>query len=79
MTSEACKTIPPVLAEGYENKGSWGEVAGLKTCTSFLLYSLAVLLLLRFYPFTLQLLFPSSDTNNTNKQTSQAPQPQPKP
>ncbi|TVY20551.1 putative AIM2 family protein [Lachnellula arida] len=32
MTCEACKTIPPVIAEGYENKGSWGEVAGLKTC-----------------------------------------------
>ncbi|TVY33770.1 hypothetical protein LSUB1_G007982, partial [Lachnellula subtilissima] len=31
MTCEACKTIPPVVAEGYENKGSWGEVAGLKT------------------------------------------------
>ncbi|TVY40721.1 putative AIM2 family protein [Lachnellula occidentalis] len=32
MTCEACKTIPPVIAEGYENKGSWGEIAGLKTC-----------------------------------------------
>jgi len=41
MTCEACKTIPPVIAEGYENKGSWGEVAGLKTCMYLRLSSLA--------------------------------------
>ena len=32
MTCEACKTIPPVVAEGYEPKGKWEEIAGLKTC-----------------------------------------------
>ncbi|TVY85488.1 putative AIM2 family protein, partial [Lachnellula suecica] len=40
MTCEACKTIPPVIAEGYENKGSWIELAGLKTCTSLYLLTL---------------------------------------
>lgn len=32
MTCEACKTIPPVVAEGYEPKGKYEEIAGLKTC-----------------------------------------------
>jgi len=31
MTCEACKTIPPVVAEGYEPKGTYEEIAGLKT------------------------------------------------
>ncbi|KAH8805781.1 hypothetical protein F5884DRAFT_755340 [Xylogone sp. PMI_703] len=31
MTCEACRTIPPVIAEGYVTKGRWTEVAGLKT------------------------------------------------
>lgn len=29
---EACKTIPPVISEGYELKGSTSDVGGLKTC-----------------------------------------------
>ncbi|CZT47240.1 related to hydrolase related to dienelactone hydrolase [Rhynchosporium secalis] len=31
MTCEACKTIPPVVAEGYTEKGEWEDVGGLKT------------------------------------------------
>ncbi|KAH8774106.1 dienelactone hydrolase [Hyaloscypha sp. PMI_1271] len=31
MACEACKTIPPVVAEGYVEKGNWEEVGGLKT------------------------------------------------
>lgn len=31
MTCEACNTIPPVVAEGYETTGKWEEVGGLKT------------------------------------------------
>jgi len=31
MTCEACKTIPPVVVEGYLTKGEWKEIAGLKT------------------------------------------------
>jgi len=31
MACEACKTIPPVVAEGYQTKGKWEEVSGLKT------------------------------------------------
>jgi len=34
MACEACKTIPPVLAEGYVEKGKWEEIGGLKTCKS---------------------------------------------
>jgi hypothetical protein len=34
MTCEACNTIPPVVAEGYEEKGKWEEIGGLKTCES---------------------------------------------
>ena len=32
MACEACKTIPPVVAEGYVEKGNWEDVGGLKTC-----------------------------------------------
>jgi hypothetical protein len=32
MACEACKTIPPVVAEGYVEKGKWEEIGGLKTC-----------------------------------------------
>jgi hypothetical protein len=35
MSCEACKTIPPVIAEGYEPKGKYEDIAGLKTCTYF--------------------------------------------
>ncbi|QKX52965.1 uncharacterized protein TRUGW13939_00036 [Talaromyces rugulosus] len=31
MTCEACNTIAPVMAVGYEPKGDWVEVAALKT------------------------------------------------
>ncbi|PMD18037.1 dienelactone hydrolase [Hyaloscypha hepaticicola] len=31
MTCEACNTIPPVLAEGYIEKGRWEEVGGFRT------------------------------------------------
>lgn len=31
MACEACKTIPPVVVEGYVEKGKWEEIAGLKT------------------------------------------------
>ncbi|KAH7400065.1 hypothetical protein BKA64DRAFT_473931 [Cadophora sp. MPI-SDFR-AT-0126] len=31
MVCEACKTIPPVVAEGYVEKGKWEDVGGLKT------------------------------------------------
>jgi hypothetical protein len=34
MTCEACNTIPPVLAEGYIEKGKWEEVGGFRTCDS---------------------------------------------
>jgi len=30
-SSKACCTIPPVQAKGYENKGTFAEIAGLKT------------------------------------------------
>jgi hypothetical protein len=32
MACEACKTIPPVVSEGYVEKGNWEDVGGLKTC-----------------------------------------------
>lgn len=32
MTCEACRTIPPVVAEGYTPKGTYAGVAGLNTC-----------------------------------------------
>ncbi|PYH98114.1 2-dehydropantoate 2-reductase [Aspergillus ellipticus CBS 707.79] len=32
MTCEACRTIPPVISEGYTPKGTYSEIAGLKTC-----------------------------------------------
>ncbi len=32
MTCEACRTIPPVVVEGYVEKGKWEIVGGLKTC-----------------------------------------------
>ena len=32
MTCEACKTIPPVIAEGYTPKGTYEQIGGLKTC-----------------------------------------------
>jgi len=35
MTCEACNTIPPVIAVGYEPKGKWEELGGLKTCSWF--------------------------------------------
>jgi len=31
MVCEACKTIPPVVAEGYVKKGKWEDIGGLKT------------------------------------------------
>ncbi|KAE9381841.1 dienelactone hydrolase [Stipitochalara longipes BDJ] len=31
MACEACRTIPPVVAEGYIEKGKWEEIGGLKT------------------------------------------------
>ncbi|KAK0104152.1 hypothetical protein ONS96_005247 [Cadophora gregata f. sp. sojae] len=31
MVCEACKTIPPVVAEGYVEKGKWEDIGGLKT------------------------------------------------
>ncbi|PWY87403.1 alpha/beta-hydrolase [Aspergillus heteromorphus CBS 117.55] len=31
MTCEACRTIPPVIAVGYTPKGTYSEIAGLKT------------------------------------------------
>lgn len=31
MTCEACKTIPPVIAEGYTPKGTYEQIGGLKT------------------------------------------------
>ncbi|KAJ5583997.1 uncharacterized protein N7459_003797 [Penicillium hispanicum] len=31
MTCEACRTIPPVIAEGYTPKGQWETIAGLNT------------------------------------------------
>jgi hypothetical protein len=34
MTCEACNTIAPVVAEGYEPKGKWEVLDGLKTCTT---------------------------------------------
>jgi hypothetical protein len=35
MTCEACNIIPPVLAEGYIEKGKWEEVSGLRACLYF--------------------------------------------
>lgn len=32
MTCEACKTIPPIVVDGFVEKGKWVEVGGLKTC-----------------------------------------------
>lgn len=34
MTCEACRTIPPVIAEGYEPKGEYRSIGGLNTCES---------------------------------------------
>lgn len=31
MTCEACNTIPPVVASGYNPKGKWEEIGGLNT------------------------------------------------
>jgi hypothetical protein len=37
MTCEACRTIPPVIAEGYTPKGERSIIGGLgfSTCTYF--------------------------------------------
>lgn len=29
--SHACCTVPPVVADGYKEKGSWTEIDGMKT------------------------------------------------
>lgn len=34
MTCEACRTIPPVVAQGYTPEGKYETIAGLKTCKS---------------------------------------------
>lgn len=44
MACEACKTIPPVVVEGYEEKGSWGTVGGVRTCMLSFLSPLITLL-----------------------------------
>ncbi|OOF94071.1 hypothetical protein ASPCADRAFT_397762 [Aspergillus carbonarius ITEM 5010] len=31
MTCEACRTIPPVIPEGYTPKGTYSDIAGVKT------------------------------------------------
>jgi hypothetical protein len=31
--SKACCSIPPVVAKGYEPKGEYKTINGLKTCT----------------------------------------------
>ena len=32
MACAACSTIPPVQADGYESKGTFETIGGLKTC-----------------------------------------------
>ena len=32
MTCEACRTLPPAMAEGYTAKGIYDTIGGLKTC-----------------------------------------------
>ena len=32
MTCEACRTLPPVIPEGYTAKGQYKDIAGFKTC-----------------------------------------------
>lgn len=32
--SEACCNIPPIVSKGYNAKGSYEEIDGLKTCTT---------------------------------------------
>lgn len=34
MTCEACRTIPPVVVQGYQPEGKYETIAGLKTCKS---------------------------------------------
>jgi hypothetical protein len=36
MSCEACRTIPPVIGQGYTPRGSYETIAGLKTCESTL-------------------------------------------
>lgn len=46
MACAACKTIPPVVVEGYEPKGKYEEIGGLKTCMYFFNVTLRSLLCL---------------------------------
>lgn len=34
MSCDACRTLPPVISQGYTTKGTYKEVAGLNTCKS---------------------------------------------
>lgn len=34
MSCDACRTIPPVVPEGYTPKGAYETIAGLNTCIS---------------------------------------------
>lgn len=34
MTCEACRSIPPVVVQGYQFEGKYEIIAGLKTCKS---------------------------------------------
>ncbi|OGM40597.1 dienelactone hydrolase [Aspergillus bombycis] len=34
MSCDACRTLPPVIPQGYTTKGAYKEVAGLNTCKS---------------------------------------------
>lgn len=48
MACDACKTIPPVIAEGYEPKGKWEEIAGFKTCVFRPSFSIPISMVLLF-------------------------------
>lgn len=40
--SQACCNIPPVVSKGYQDKGSYEDVGGFKTCKRYELRRLLV-------------------------------------
>jgi len=41
-TAESCCQIPPIVAKGYEPKGKYTEVNGMKSCSSLPTLSLTL-------------------------------------
>ena len=48
-TSEVCYTLPPVVTEGYTVKGTYENIAGLKTCMDLSLSLLSLQLFAEYF------------------------------